>query len=426
MRHEQNIDTLFSRELDAIAEEKNYIVEARQRLESEFTTSPPKSERFQYRYLWVASGAAAAAAVALFFWLYRHPGELTAQAQLEGRERQVYTGSWLSSSELKGIDLSFSDGSFIALERNTELRVQDLKPNGAHLLLERGNIDVSVVPKKKKNWKIDAGPYRIYVTGTRFDVEWIPDQKRFIVDLHEGSVKVDGPLLEKGKRLSRGERMTVSLDNRIAEISKRDRLERIVSREFISSEETVDSQGGADDEEGSDGFDGERRNRGQRRHSVIRTKKPAWRTLAKKGDYAAAVELLNGEEIQKVISKGTIGDLMLLGDSARLSRHPRMALNIYKAVRSRFPQTPASQRAAFSLGRIALEQYNDPAKAAKWFRTCYQENQNGTMAREAAGRLMEALDRAGNKSAARDVATSYVSRFPGGPHTKLAQKLLTD
>jgi outer membrane protein assembly factor BamD (BamD/ComL family) len=52
------------------------------------------------------------------------------------------------------------------------------------------------------------------------------------------------------------------------------------------------------------------------------------------------------------------------------------------------------------------------------------ESPGGPLAREAAGRQIDARERAGDHAAARDAAASYIKRFPSGPYAGLAQLLL--
>jgi hypothetical protein len=46
------------------------------------------------------------------------------------------------------------------------------------------------------------------------------------------------------------------------------------------------------------------------------------------------------------------------------------------------------------------------------------------MAREATGRLMEAMDRAGDHEGARRIARRYLGAYPNGPHAEQAKRVL--
>jgi hypothetical protein len=426
MTIERNIDTLFSEELDAIAARKNYIQEAEKILEAEFYNTSSTALRSNRRAV-VAAGVAAAAIAAFFAYVVFFPGELT--AKIRGSQRLVVPGSWVSSANMEKLALDFSDGSEISLTKNTELRVHALRTEGAHVALERGNIKVSVVHESLTKWDFDVGPFRIRVTGTRFSVDWLPEEKVLLLNMAEGSVVVKGPMLEDGEILAKRDRLCVSLSEKVVEITKKDRVERIVSTndqrsgmDFTdnpASHLDVPSKARTDGSERRTGRDATRAQRGQRYRLTT------WRSLAKKGQYAEAIAMVNNAERLKITTSGSSRDLMLLGDAARFSNNTNLALDVYKTVRKRFPKSAESQRAAFTLGRIQLEQKRNAKQAARWFEICYRDNRHGTIAREAAGRLIEALERAGDLERARSAAREYYKRYPTGPHHKLAEKILS-
>jgi outer membrane protein assembly factor BamD (BamD/ComL family) len=53
-----------------------------------------------------------------------------------------------------------------------------------------------------------------------------------------------------------------------------------------------------------------------------------------------------------------------------------------------------------------------------------KEQPGGPLAREAQGRLMEALYRGGDRAGASRTAEAYLSANPSGPHARLARTLL--
>jgi hypothetical protein len=426
MTIERNIDTLFLEELDIIAAEKNYLLEAERRLQSEFISSPPaKGHRIRN----IAIAASAAAAVLIGFVVYSLITPFGLTATVVETEEPVTTGSWISATEDTGTVLAFSDGSEIVMEQNTEMRVHSLKSQGAHLLLERGNIDVSVAHKPITDWRFDAGPFHVHVTGTRFSVNWVPENQIFLLDVIEGTVTINGPMLEEGKALARGNRIEVSLLDQVVQISKQDTVDRIVSQnsppELIDVDQalTPDSSLAPEESVPEVGTTVRARRRTPSRHHRIRH--PSWRDLARKGAYSEAVEVVEELGFAKVVANQSSQDMMLLGDAARLSHNINMASKVYKLVRKRFPRSSEAQRAAFILGRMQLEQRGNPKRAARWFDACYRDNSHGTMAREAAGRLIESLESAGELEKAKQAATTYLNRYPRGPHTKLAQKVLS-
>ena len=129
--------------------------------------------------------------------------------------------------------------------------------------------------------------------------------------------------------------------------------------------------------------------------------------------------------VLNILKNESAATLMMLGDTARRTGELDIAAKAYKAVRRRFAHTPHASGAAFALGLMAFDNQRNYRDAAKWFDACTKADPPGAFAREAAGRLMESLDRAGDSDGARAAARQYLARYPGGPHARLAEKLVT-
>jgi TolA-binding protein len=107
-----------------------------------------------------------------------------------------------------------------------------------------------------------------------------------------------------------------------------------------------------------------------------------------------------------------------------LSGNPASAKQALLRLRSAFPGDSRRAAAAFALGKIAFDQTRAYAEAAEWFATSLREQPGGSLAREAAGRLIEARRRAGDDAGARQAAEGYLARYPDGPHADLARSLV--
>ena len=105
----------------------------------------------------------------------------------------------------------FSEGSSIVLERGGRLRVLALESNGARVLVEKGSADVAIAHRRSPGkWRFEAGPVTVQVTGTRFRVDWNPEDRSFGIDLKEGSVIVGGDCLAGPRRVQRGDSLRLS------------------------------------------------------------------------------------------------------------------------------------------------------------------------------------------------------------------------
>jgi hypothetical protein len=80
--------------------------------------------------------------------------------------------------------------------------------------------------------------------------------------------------------------------------------------------------------------------------------------------------------------------------------------------------------AVFGLGVLALDVQERPAVAVGRFEEYLDLWPSGPLAREARGRLMEALVSDARPGEARRVATQYSTLYPGGPHARFARQLL--
>ena len=145
-----------------------------------------------------------------------------------------------------------------------------------------------------------------------------------------------------------------------------------------------------------------------------------WRALARRAQYHQALTLALAEGFDRDCDQLRGDDLVLLGDVARLGGDIRHADQAYRAALRRFPDL---DRPAFALGVMAFESRHDYRDAASWLSRYLHDHPNGPLAAEAAGRLLEAWDLAGDTARAREAARSYLRDHPTGPHKALARRL---
>jgi len=146
----------------------------------------------------------------------------------------------------------------------------------------------------------------------------------------------------------------------------------------------------------------------------------AWRKLAKRGDYPAAYKAL--VPVAKSVRDEPV-DLMLAADVARLSRHPGEATRYLSRVSDGFPRDKRAPLAAFTLGRVLLEDLGQPGAAANAFRRSQQLAPKGPLAADALAREADAAQRAGQAERARQLAARYVELYPDGSQAQRLRKL---
>jgi transmembrane sensor len=144
---------------------------------------------------------------------------------------------------------------------------------------------------------------------------------------------------------------------------------------------------------------------------------PAWRPLAESGRYGEAYESLKGAT--RTV-RDEAGDLLLAADVARLSGHPADAVPFLERVLRSQPNDPRAGLAAFTLGRVLLDELGRPGEAATAFARAAKAG--GPLAEDALAREVEASSRAGDTTRARTLALEYERLYPGGRRSRVVAK----
>jgi transmembrane sensor len=160
--------------------------------------------------------------------------------------------------------------------------------------------------------------------------------------------------------------------------------------------------------------------------SLPSAKSPSWESLASEGQYEKAYQLAYGSAV--VVGKGahaaepellsrpgaTPGQLLLLADVARLSHHATEAVPPLQKLLLAHASDPRAPLAAFTLGRVLLDELGRPREAAESFQHAQQLDPTGPLAQDALAREVEAWSRAGELARARACAQQYLKSYPSG------------
>ncbi len=144
---------------------------------------------------------------------------------------------------------------------------------------------------------------------------------------------------------------------------------------------------------------------------------PAWRVLAHDGEYDKAWTALSAASV-----KDEPNELLLAADVARLSHHAAQAVPHLKRVVEKFPGDPRAPLAAFTLGRVQMDDLGAPKDAAVSFAKARTMGASGTLAEDALARETEAWWRAGDSAKARVAAEDYLAKYPKGLRVKSVKK----
>jgi len=359
---------------------------------------------------------AAAAGLALFLG---RDARRALEFHVEGRKTEGAESAWISALNDEPLPIAFSDGSRVVLWDRARARVVRLAKTGADVAVEQGRAEIAIVPRDGNHWRVDLGPFVVQVTGTRFDVEWDPDTQHFSLTMHEGKVIVSGCAIGT-RTFVAGEMLRVSCQDQQFQITssgKASGVDRAAETNLLDKGFVAPA---ADSAMASDS--GVSR-AGKSEPKASPQGGARWRALAEAGHFREAFALADAAGFAEECRRASAGDLMLLGNAARLAGETSKARQAYTLLRKRFVSDRMAAVAAFNMARVEFELAADYPAAATWFRVYLREEPRGALAREAHGRLLEALQRSGDAAGARRAAEEYLSQYPAGPHAEFAKRL---
>ena len=304
---------------------------------------------------------------------------------------------WIATQK-EATPLYFSDGTRVDVQPSSRVRVTELTPEGASLNLEAGRLSVSVVHQRGARWTVAAGPYTVRVVGTEFEVAWDGEREVFDLSVRQGAVKVEGPVLLGDRTVSAAERLTLAPSSSVRLSSSAPPPAAALSPAAPPPAPEPAAPAPASPE-------------------------PTWQALAKRGEHQKALELVRRRGFDRVAPELGAEDLLRLADVARYGGEEARANELLLSVRQRFPSSGSAGVAAYTLG-VTADRKGDLGGAARWFSTYLREQPNGSLAREALGRSMEAQSRLGQAAQAQASAKLYLERYPTGPHRDVAKRLL--
>jgi len=319
----------------------------------------------------------------------------------------------------------FSDGTEVRVERGTRARVRSLTSHGAELSMTTGALHATVIHSGSSEWRFDAGPFIVHVTGTAFGLSWDPELDRFDLRLERGSVSVSGPVVSDPISMRAGQWLTIR--PRSNEVFIRD-LTGERARDSAAEASHAAELGQAEPEPSAL----------KREPEVAQIARSAQTVRPMSGMFETshdwARDLSRGKSEQIVDDALRLGldnclqdssprELSALADAARYTRKDDIARKVLIAERRRFPGSSSAAGAGLLLGRLAEAQGNG-TEALAWFDTYLAEAPTGLYAAEALGRKMALVRRSVGANAARLVADQYLLKYPDGTYASAARAIL--
>jgi transmembrane sensor len=430
------LSTEIAREQDEVMSRGDRLTNARRRLLATDVGFPRR--RVPAWVGWAVAGTGAmAVTTGAPLWHFLAPDELVATTGESNSP--ISANARLDAPENASIPVRFSDGTQIEVAPRSRMRLMSLGRRDVRLAMESGHAGFTVVHTEHRRWELRAGPFAVNITGTRFDVAWDPAQDRFDLALTEGQVELTGCGFSTGRRLVAGQTVRASCRDGSVEIAYGRAVPwptelATASTEkngpaVISSSVSAPKSANVTSPRGSTSHAGSAADAkiaaGASSTAVLQSSitTSQWMLLAEQGRFKDALAAVDRTGFAAECSRAQVDDLALLADTARSAREPQKARRAFLVLRQRFPDTSQAGVAAFKLGVLEFDQMGAYMDAASWFRTYLAENPSGPLTREARGRLMEAMHRAGSTDA-RVLAADYLHDYPTGPHAELAQRIV--
>jgi transmembrane sensor len=285
-------------------------------------------------------------------------------------------------SRFRAVDLN--DGSRITVARGSQLDMLESSARKLVLALRRGRARFDVRPHGPRAWQVECAGVTVQVVGTAFVVERTEEEVR--VSVEHGVVLVRGEAVpDRVQRLSAGARLSA----RYAPLAPVGLV-----APTAPSATPPDASASAND--------------------ATRPAEGNWREAARRRKWSRAWRELREDGIEQQTRRADrVEDLLLLADVARLSGHPHEAVAPLERVTA-WTRDARAGLAAFTLGRLQLDELDDPARAAEALSRALTLGLPAALEHDARARLVEAYARAGLRERARAAAADYHSRYPRG------------
>ena len=344
-----------------------------------------------------------------------------------GPAAEPAAAEWLAAPRDAPLPAILGDGTELLLGPAARARVDHGEDAATAITLESGDLHVHMPPRPGARRHVDAGPFRVVVTGTEFIVRWAPVEERFELAVVEGTVLVHGPLVE-GRSVRAGQTVRV-----------RGRSQLEVTEEPRETPAAV-SDAPATIERPSTPLEPDAGSRAPIEIPAVEAgppepakvavveptparAQPDWLALAAQRRHAEALASARAAGLDRLCEELPADELARLADVARYAGDADAATTALQTLRRRFPGTADAAEAAFTFGRMMFDARGNSLAAAAWFETYLREAPGGRWEQEALGRLVDAYDASSSPAAAGRAARRYLDRFPDGPHAELARRL---
>jgi len=302
----------------------------------------------------------------------------------------VVDGVVLETAEAQEQTLTLPDGSQIALEGSSRVRLARVAANDVLLEVERGALRLSVTHVERRSFLVVADPVTVRVVGTRFRVARSTTGVvgTVTVAVAEGRVAV-GRGSATDAMISGGETWSATFGGPTAPAI-------VTAAPSVSAPVPVPIKKTL----------GPKRKLPESFHSLFR-----------EGNYAGAFAEVDSDEFTVLVAGLGAADLLELAITARLSGHPRRAALALDRLRNGFRDDSRAGIAALDLGRLRLDELSDPRGALDALDDAIALPLSAALKEDAEARRVQALDKLDDVDACVAARDEYLLRHPNGVHT---------
>jgi hypothetical protein len=279
--------------------------------------------------------------------------------------------------------------------------------DGANVRLVRGAIDVHVRPRSNAHWVFNAGPFRVNVKGTAFNLEWQPKEERFSLKMWTGVVVLQGRNGRDSLTVRAGESVALAGSDDLARISKTSSFgAESPPPGDVAAESSagghpgdVEAQPSPSTAPASSSSSSRKRLGARREERDQASSRDSWSSLLEHGAFTEIVEQAQRRGVESVLQRGAVADLTTL------------------------PETDRAKNSAFFLGRLGESANASTEKVLDWYERYLHEAPHGPYEEGALTREMVLLRAQKSWPRARLVAERYMREYPTGTYRDLAVSL---
>jgi transmembrane sensor len=278
----------------------------------------------------------------------------------------------------------FSDGSSLLVDSGSELRLIESSGGAVRFALNKGRSRFDITPGGPRKWQVDLGNVLVTVLGTAFTVE--KDASHVSVEVERGVVSVSGDGVESGEqRLIAGKSLRVDNPPSSTPQSPANNMDPRFDESLI--EDTEDRQ--------------EIGNATRKSPASDERNKEAFADLDPAGFAAAADRAKSTDE------------LFRLADAARRGGHPENAVVPLRTIIHKFAEDSKAGLAAYTLGRLYLEELSSPKEASSAFDEALTLGIPDALKEGLTVKLARSLLLVGD-ARGKSLAGEYLMRYPKG------------